>query len=195
MSQVKFKVYDTPDNNGKSNGLCARVISSGTKRDKEIYKFINDCCSVTSSDIKGVLEGLTVYIETMLSYGYSVELEGLGYFSPAVRTEKETNTKGKEVYRVKMDGVNFRCSTRLRETLKQAKPEKIKRDNQAKSTLEERKNKMLAYLQTHLYMSAAEYTRQNACTSYRADLDIKQFLKEGVIKAEGCSTHKIYMRA
>lgn len=195
MTKVKVGVYKAPKNSGRKDGICARVISAGTKRDKEIYKFINDCCSLTPSDIKGVLEALTAYIEMMLSYGYNVELEGLGHFSPAVRTEKETNAQGKEVYKVKLYGVNFRSSTRLKEAIKKSKPEKVKRNNQVVNTLEERKVKMLAYLETHLYMNAAEYARQNACTSYRANLDIKQFLKEGVIKAEGYSTHKIYMRA
>ncbi|WP_106827916.1 HU family DNA-binding protein [Parabacteroides pacaensis] len=192
MVKVRFGVYDAPKNSGKKNGVCARVISYGTKRDREIYEYISDCCSLTSSDIKGVLEALTEYIGMQISYGYNVELDGLGHFSAAVRTKQEINENGKEVFRVNIDKVNFRCSNRLKEMIKRESPQKVERYNQKKNTLEERKGKMLEYLQANPYMNVTQYARQNGCTPYRAGIDIKQFVEEGIIKAEGYKTHKVY---
>lgn len=196
MTRVKIGVYNAPKNSGDKNGACARIISSGTKHKREIYKFISDCCTVTSADIAGVLEALTQYIATSLSEGYRVELEGLGYFSPAVSTKKKKKDNGEEVFSASLDGANFRCSPRLKEMIKSdERLKKVKRNNEVATSIEERKNKMLGYLHTSPYINAAHYTVLNNCTSYRANLDIKQFLQDGIIKTEGCRTHKIYMLA
>ncbi|MCD8270136.1 MAG: hypothetical protein LUD46_17930 [Parabacteroides sp.] len=56
---------------------------------------LSDAGTVTSSDIKGVLEALTVYMGRELGYGYSIELEGIGHFSPALRTRKVSEGDGK----------------------------------------------------------------------------------------------------
>lgn len=93
----------------------ARLISKETKKLDEICSFINECCSVNSADIKGVLDALSKYVGRELSYGSCVELDGLGFFSPSLKTVKDgVNEKGEELYKVKVDGVNFRCAKKLK---------------------------------------------------------------------------------
>jgi len=88
----------------------------------DICEYISECSSVTSADIKGVLEALTSYIGRELSYGYSVELEGLGHFSPSVKSKEVTDQKGNTKSSASIHGVNFRCSPRLKEMVKRTPP-------------------------------------------------------------------------
>lgn len=93
-SGIQVSIYNTPGNEQRGPTSCARVITRDTKRMNDICEYISECSSVTSADIKGVLEALTSYIGRELSYGYSVELEGLGHFSPSVKSKEVTDQKG-----------------------------------------------------------------------------------------------------
>ncbi|RHJ82996.1 HU family DNA-binding protein [Parabacteroides sp. AM08-6] len=190
MRRVGFSVYDLP---GKNQASCARLISNGTKNMQEVCEYINECCSVTSSDIKGVLDALSNYIGHQLSNGYSVELDGFGHFSPALKTQKkEDKENGKTVFTVSVDGVNFRCAPELKEKVKECRPKKVKRENEATSSREERKTQMLEYLQNHHSINISDYAILNQCTYYTAQHDIKKYEEEGYIQQEGYKTHRVY---
>ena len=141
MSRIKFSIYKTPVTDSKKSIPYARVISSGTRKMKRICYELSDSCSITSSDIKGVLEALSQYIGRELAEGYTVELEGLGHFSPSLKSERNIDDKGKAVYCASVHGVNFRCSNELKEMVKAARPQKVKRDNIPKEDCEGRKKK------------------------------------------------------
>lgn len=191
MSRVKFSVYDTPSKNSKD--ACARLVSSGTKHMKEVCTYINESCSINSSDIKGVLDALSKFIGHQLSYGYTVELEGLGYFSPALKTKKErVNEKGNTVFSVSVEGVNFRCSPELKEMVKDCRPQKVKRENKTTTSREERKALMLDYLKSRRIINVSDYVDLNKCTHYAAKNDMKQFVEDGLLETEGYRTHRVY---
>ena len=119
---LQVSIYNTPGNEQCGPTSCARVITRDTKRMNDICEYISECSSVTSADIKGVLEALTSYIGRELSYGYSVELEGLGHFSPSVKSKEVTDQKGNTKSSASIHGVNFRCSPRLKEMVKRTPP-------------------------------------------------------------------------
>lgn len=191
---IKFAVYNTP--NPDKNGIQlqhARVISSGTQSLDRICSFISECSSVCSSDVKGVLEALVVYIGRELADGYSIDLEGLGYFSPSLRSREIVNEKGKLMTRIEVKSVNFRCSNRLKELVKEEGLKKVQRKNVSNSTQIKRKETMLEYLATTSYINISAYAQLNGCTYYLAEKDIKQFLNEGIISRKGYRTHRVYV--
>ena len=59
---IQVSIYNTPGNEQRRPTSCARVITRDTKRMNDICEYISECSSVTSADIKGVLEALTSYI-------------------------------------------------------------------------------------------------------------------------------------
>lgn len=193
MSRIKFGVYKTPAINGKKSIPYARVISSGTRNMKRICYELSDSCSITSSDIKAVLEALSQYIGRELAEGYSVELDGLGYFSPALKSTKIVNEDGVISYSAAVQGVNFRCSNQLKEMVKKSRPQKVKRDNIPTDNLEGRRKKMQEYLQNHRSINISDYAHLNRCTYYMAQKDIKEFVAGGIIDSEGCRTHRVYI--
>ena len=133
------------------------------------------------------------YIGRELSYGYSVELEGLGHFSPSVKSKEVTDQKGNTKSSASIHGVNFRCSPRLKEMVKKNAPILVKRENLPKTGIEGRKAKMLSYLERNSYINLTDYAGLNNCTRYRASEDIKQFIKDNVIASVGYRTHRIYV--
>lgn len=190
---IQVSIYNTPGNEQRRPTSCARVITRDTKRMNDICEYISECSSVTSADIKGVLEALTSYIGRELSYGYSVELEGLGHFSPSVKSKEVTDQKGNTKSSASIHGVNFRCSPRLTEMVKKNAPILVKRENLPKTGIEGRKTKMLSYLERNSYINLTDYAGLNNCTRYRASEDIKQFIKDNVIASVGYRTHRIYV--
>lgn len=193
MNRVKFAIYETPANEIQGKQPCARLVSNGTKRMDNICTYINECCSVTSSDIKGVLDALSKYIGLQLSNGYSVELEGLGHFSPSLKTtKKEVKEDGKTLFNVCVDGVNFRCGPELKEMVTDCRPQKVKRENNEKTSRKDRKTQMLLFLKNHQVINISDYAALNRCTYYTANNDIKQFEEEGCLESDGYRTHRIY---
>ena len=57
-SGIQVSIYNTPGNEQCGPTSCARVITRDTKRMNDICEYISECSSVTSADIKGVLEAL-----------------------------------------------------------------------------------------------------------------------------------------
>lgn len=191
---LKFGVYNIPDPENKGKSLQhARILPQGTKRIEDICEYLSDISTLSSADIKGTLEGLTHYIGMQLKFGSSVELEGLGYFSVALKSEQTKNEKGKTIVKVSVDGVNFRCSTRLKNKVKEARPKREKRKNITGFTPEQRKTRMLEYLEKHDYINIIDYASLNGCTRYRATEDLKQHLADGIIDKMGYRTHRIYV--
>lgn len=94
MSRNKFSVYNTPATKEKKSHPYPRVISRGTRKMDRICYELSDSCSITSSDIKGVLEALSQYIGRELAEGYTVELEGLGHFSPSLKSIRDVHEDG-----------------------------------------------------------------------------------------------------
>lgn len=192
MGRIKFGVYKAPNTSGKEQQSCARLISKGTMRMEDICEYLSDSCSLTSADVKGAIEALTTYIGRNLSNGYCVELEGLGHFSPALKTLQKTDEKGRTVFFARADGVNFRCAKRLRELVDKDRPLKIKRENVTSNELTDRKNKMLKFLQNNPYINLTDYAGINHCNRYRATEDMKLFVKDGIVSKMGYRTHRVY---
>ena len=192
MGRIKFGVYKAPNTSGKEQQSCARLISKGTMRMEDICEYLSDSCSLTSADVKGAIEALTTYIGRNLSNGYCVELEGLGHFSPALKTLQKTDEKGKTVFFARADGVSFRCAKRLRELVNKDRPLKIKRENVTSNELTDRKNKMLKFLQNNPYINLTDYAGINHCSRYRATEDMKLFVKDGIVIKMGYRTHRVY---
>ena len=134
----------------------------------------------------------TIYV-SIFPNAHPSPLEGLGHFSPSVKSKEVTDQKGNTKSSASIHGVNFRCSPRLKEMVKKNAPILVKRENLPKTGIEGRKAKMLSYLERNSYINLTDYAGLNNCTRYRASEDIKQFIKDNVIASVGYRTHRIYV--
>ena len=159
----------------------------------DICEYISECSSVTSADIKGVLEALTSYIRQGIILWVQRGTGRIGTFLAIGKSKEVTDQKGNTKSSASIHGVNFRCSPRLKEMVKKNAPILVKRENLPKTGIEGRKAKVLSYLERNSYINLTDYAGLNNCTRYRASEDIKQFIKDNVIASVGYRTHRIYV--
>lgn len=194
---IKFGLYETPQPK-KYQGkqlIHARVLPTDTKRLDDICKYIGDASSLTPSDIKGTLQAFFDYMTMHLRYGSNIELEGLGHFSISLKSQQTITSKGKPTVKVTIDGVNFRCSKRLKEEIAYANLEKVKLAPPQFDSIDVRRKRMISYLKENNMINRNKYAQLNGCSYYLAGKDLKQFLQEGTIQTVGALTHKVYVLA
>ena len=174
---IQFSVHKTPqpnDRKGKQQ-THARAIARSTQKMDDICALVCERGSISPADVKAVLDSFVWVIGHSLKYGDNVELEGLGHFSPSLRTQKLPD--GRSV--IKLDNVNFRCSEKLKKELKSVRLEKAK---SAPCYLpEERKTRILDYLEHNESITTITYTKLNACSRYQATADLKKYVEEGLL--------------
>ena len=189
---IRYSLYDTPNpDKEEEKGLPhARAVSYQTKRLDDICAEITERTALSSADVKGVLDSFAYVMHTTLSRGDHVELEDLGFFSPSLKTTY--NEKGKA--HVEVDGINFRCSKKLKEKLSDIKLVKEKREP-SQHDLDARRSILTRYLQANGHISKRSYAAITGCSRYRADLDIALFESEGLICRTGYRNQGIYVLA
>ncbi len=195
--EVKFKVYETPqpkDRKGKPL-YHARLMPRGSKNIYDICEFVSNLSSFSAADVKGILEALFKYITMEMCDGYNVELENFGHFSIALKSKQIINGKGRKLIKTTVDGVNFRCSPRLKKEIKKSHLKKMKNRTLPFPDQQIRKKRMIEYLETKGSINLSRYKEINGCTYYCAQKDIQTFLKEEAILPLGVGTHRVYLLA
>jgi predicted histone-like DNA-binding protein len=193
--EIKFTIHETPKPKD-STGKCmqhARVLPSGTKRLEDICEHINESSSLNSSDIKGALEAFFKYISFQLRAGYNVELEGLGNFSVSLHSREVKNEGGKDMMSVEINGVNFRCSPRLKSEVKKSRLKKVKHPSTPFPDIWKRRERMLEYLKEYGSINQRKYAALNGCSRYCATNDLKAFVEQRIVACSGGATHKVYL--
>ncbi|MDH6304857.1 putative histone-like DNA-binding protein [Parabacteroides sp. PF5-5] len=193
--RVNFTVHETPrpkTATGKKT-YHARVKPTGTKYLEDICEHINEVSSLTSADVKGALEAFFKYVSSQLRAGYNVELDGLGNFSVALRSYQRKSKNGRNISSVEIDGVNFRCSPRLKNAVKNTRLKKVKRPVKAFPNIAQRQARMVEYLEKYGTINQRDYATLNACSRYYATKDLKTFHEQGLIARSGGGTHKVYL--
>lgn len=187
---IKFKVHQTPQPSGRKGKILshARALSSGTQKMDRICKMVCERSTVSSADVKAVLDSFVWVIGLSLKSGQHVELEELGHFSPSLRSRPTADGKRMTVV---VDGVNFRCSEKLKEELKDAELEIVKTPK--KFTPEERKARMKDFLARNEHITTPDYAELNNCSRYQATADLKKLVERGDICRIGSSTHVMYV--
>ena len=188
---VKINIFQTPKPSGREGEIQehARVQSKGTRRLVDICeKLIPQ--GLNTAQIKGILDGLAVYIGESLRDGYHIELEDIGTFSLSVKTHPAEDPK-KMI--VEVDSVNFKCSPKLKQRAKRAKLAVHKQSAASRLPLIKRKKNLLEYLQKNGSISVRGYARLNNCSDYQAKKDLDVFEEERVVELKGKGTHKIYI--
>lgn len=187
---IKYRLHDTPrsgEEGAEQQPVHARAIARGTLRLEELCEMIKERSALTSADVKGVLDSFFWIIAQSLKYGDNVELEGLGLFSPSLRTER--TEEGRRTVRV--DNVNFRCSKKLKQELKNVSLKRVERT--ATPGAAERRRRLLEYLAHNGSISMRSYAALAGCSRYRATADLKGYVGEGLLCRQGGGTHAVYV--
>lgn len=186
---IKYTVHETPKPNGREEEVLrhARAVCGATMKLDYICELISNRSSLSSADVKGVLDSFAWVMGFCLKGGNHVELEELGYFSPSLKTTQLGDGKVK----VEVDGINYRCSTKLKDELRFTTLERVKETKE--NNPEKRKKIMLEYVERNGSISIRTYAGITGCSRYRADADFKRYLEEGVLVKVGYSNRALYL--
>lgn len=189
---IKFKVYTTPKPNSRNGKKLthARALSRGTYDLKKVCDLISERSSLSSADVKSVLDSFAWVIELALEDGCHIELDDLGYFSPSLKTIPHPKNENKNT--VYVDGINYRCSASLRKKLRSIDLE-YEKEKKKPVDWETRKKDLVEYMKSWESISPRAYAQAFGCSRYRAELDLKRFVEEGTLARVGYRNKVMYL--
>lgn len=102
----------------EKTGYFAAKVSSGTTDFNQLCSNISEKCSMTSSDVKGVLEALIKEFELELLYGRSIRFGDLGIFSASVTSDVVATKEELEPHMVRVNTITYLPSPRIKDLIK-----------------------------------------------------------------------------
>lgn len=175
---LKFGWYKTPVPTDREDKEIphARIISQGTLDTKYMCKMISMSSTISSADVKGVLEALNFWMGFHLAEGNSIELDGLGYFTHTLKSRTVTDENGKNKVVAEADTVSFRCATSLKEQVREAGLELVKKTKTEKLTQEQRWENIMKEVTENKCINRSTCMRINQCSRFMALNDLKQLM-------------------
>lgn len=102
----------------EKTGYFAAKVSSGTIDTNGLCYRISSKCTVTSADVKGVIEALIQEFELELLAGRNIRFGDLGIFSASITSDITTEKEELKPRNVRVKTITFLPSTRIKATLK-----------------------------------------------------------------------------
>lgn len=101
----------------KTGYFAAKANSTTIDLDDLCYR-ISNTCTITSADIKGVIEALVTQFELELLSGRNIQFGDIGTFSASITSDIVENKEDLKPQIVRIKTVTFLPSTRLKNKLK-----------------------------------------------------------------------------
>ena len=126
---VKFKLVNRP-NLGKDaetnpRKLYAQAVNNGTVTFKELYKDIAENCSLTSADVKAVLDRMNYELDKNLQAGRIVQFGEFGNFRMSIGSTGATEEKEFSSSQIKKPKIIFTPGKELQTTRKLTSFERV----------------------------------------------------------------------
>lgn len=191
-----YEFYRNPqsDENEKRK-YHPRVITTGRVDTEQLARDIQQSCSLTRSDVKGMLAALADKMAQYLSEGKRVYLEDIGYFKVNLECNQEiTEIDDKGVGKVSFKSISFRADEWLKKIMKRTK---IHRSNLKPHSMPLTNEEIEAKLTEHFATNPAITRRQFQflCQILKptACRIIKRLVEEGKLKNIASSRSPVYM--
>ena len=180
--------------------------------DEEVIKRIHEYSPAFSEGvIRGVLDALAYTMKSVLPMGHSMKIDGLGVFSLALgfdenpeagyTVDDETGeVKQKEKYRhVCAKNINFKVDQKHidkinRNTTFERCTTTVRQPKENNSTLEQRKNKAIQFIEKQGFIMLDEYARINHLSRSSASRELGLLTSDPTsgIKERGRGSHKVW---
>lgn len=194
---VKFDLYNNPEKEGViSPKLHAKVITRGVVDTRNLGESINKKCSLTPSDVWGVLTALRTEFYEAFSQGYSVHLEGIGHFSLSLKCEPDVDPKYVSSKDIKVKGIRFVPEKELLEMLKAVQFEHDTDDSRHSSDMghPEMMAKIDRYFSENQFLRRVDFEKMTGFNKSKALRTLKELVKNGVLKNVGTVNMPMYIK-
>lgn len=193
---ILYEFYQNPSTDEKEKRTFhPRVITTGRVSTEQLARDIQQECSLTRSDVMGMLAALADKMVQYLSEGKRVYLEDIGYFKVNLQCNQEVTTlNDKGVGKVSFKSISFRADERLKKAMKRTK---IHRSNLKPHSMPltdvEIETKLTEYFTTNSAITRRQFQFLCQLLKPTACRIIKRLVEEGKLKNIASLHNPVYM--
>lgn len=205
MAEYNMQELNLPGEDGKRI-LYPRMKLYGQVDLETITEKIAYASSFTRGDIIGLMQAITDEIAYQMGQGYSVKIDNLGVFTPALGLrqdrERETGEEGdtkRNAVSICLKDIHFKADKELlyltaRHCHLKRSTDKFQRSSQMFSS-QERLERAKKYLEKNSFMTQADYCQLTGLLKSAASRELREWIAnpESGIDYKGRGTHKIYI--
>ena len=197
-AKYDFLSIPNPKDNGQTQILYPKMVPNGTVRWEKLVREIAHDTGFDRGTILGLMEEVEERMLRYLSYGYRVQLGGIGTASVSLKADRKFNSE-KEIHAqsIHFDKVQFQVAKNFRcqGELERADIYHKFKESDTEPSEETRFLLLSQYLKKHHHITRKQYGELTGQLRTKAQNDLNRWEKEGRIKWEGCRTHRIYLSA
>lgn len=199
---AKYKIVEMNDLRGDGQVITyPKLIHMGQIKSKELAQLVAERSTMSIADVQGTLVALSQVMAQQMALGYSVELEDIGIFSAklgmieGVEREEVGGEKKKNASSIRVANINFKANKSLinttQERIRLERVSNFQRE-EIRSTKEERFTLAESYIQSYGAIRPKIYAQMTGLERTKAGAELREFAKDGLLKARGLATHIYY---
>ena len=188
---IKFDLFENPVKEGISSPkLHAKVITKDVVTTREIREAIHKKCTASPADVAADITALNDEL-----YGYTVHLDGIGYFSLSLKCAPDINPRYIKDDDVQVRSIKFTPDKDLINRFRNVCLEREVDDahHSAKLDEEEMKQKLVEYFKTHAFLQRRDFEQLTGFNSSKSTRVIRELVKEGMLKNAGTKYQPVYV--
>lgn len=198
--ELKYDVYTIQNAEGMGEERrYVRLQQQDPKSGNELARSIEECCTLTDSDVKAMFAVLHDYAVQEMSEGRRFCVPGLGYFSLSVELEQDSEQPDKKIRGndIRLRGITFRPEQQLlREIGRRVSFVRSKYTSQSvKYTEEELWGKVTEYFKTTRLLTSRAMQKEFGLTQYSAQKWLNLFVAKGLLTKDGTRHSPVYLQA
>ena len=165
----------------------------------ELTEKIASHSGLTKGNILAVMEEIENWTKQLLSEGYRVQIGNIGTVSASLKADAEVYDKGDiHAQSIRFDKVKVTVSKQFSKQCSgkvlRAPSGKKFRQSSCTYTEEERLALLQSYLESHDYITRAEYGALTGLLKYKAWQELGKWVKAHLIDIKGRAPHRVYVK-
>lgn len=186
-------------NNESGSHLYPKLRPYKTVSFDELTEKIASHSGLTKGNILAVMEEIENWTKQLLSEGYRVQIGNIGTVSASLKADAEVYDKGDiHAQSIRFDKVKVTVSKQFSKQcggkVLRAPSGKKFQQSSCTYTEEERLALLQSYLESHDYITRAEYGALTGLLKYKAWQDLDKWVKAHLIDIKGRAPHRVYVK-
>ena len=186
-------------NNESGSHLYPKLRPYKTVSFDEVTEKIASHSGLTKGNILAVMEEIENWTKQLLSEGYRVQIGNIGTVSASLKADAEVYDKGDiHAQSIRFDKVKVTVSKQFSKQCSgkvlRAPSGKKFQQSSCTYTEEERLALLQSYLESHDYITRAEYGALTGLLKYKAWQDLDKWVKAHLINIKGRAPHRVYVK-
>lgn len=105
-----------------------KIVRGKTLEDNQAVEFVAEKTGFTTAQVLSFILCLSQHITFHVCHSFVVEVEGLGIFSPSIKSKNVSTAKELTVRSITNKGVNYRPTVKMKKKLKEAEFRRVEQN-------------------------------------------------------------------